>query len=390
MWAYDEIDDESAYDRALVGELTVLRVAKFVIAQLNKIAVAIKGMCLSIDSMREGCHPFIFYHRVRPFLSGWKDNPILPKGVIYQGVSETPMQFYGGSAAQSALLPFLDIALGVSHIHTKSHVFLQAMRNYMIKPHREFLIYFETISCIREFVLEFLPSGQSIDPVTGMISLKSVSVSSGEDDKSTERLFSPVFEDGGHKVNKVPEDIWLDLSGSYNDCISNIERFRSSHINLVAEYIIAQQKNGVSTSKLEGSAGGKGTGGTDLMKFLKPIRDNVKNNLIVEPDNSNLVQNDLRSSYNHSTGTTLTRVNTLSRANSLRDNTSKLPPVSTAAVEASIPIDNENDTPYHKDNAGNDDIDLFRGASYINLSKAFHYRQPEDINSELWVTDIKK
>jgi Indoleamine 2,3-dioxygenase len=26
--------------------------------------------------------------------------------------------------------------------------------------------------------------------------------------------------------------------------------------------------------KLEGSAGGKGTGGTDLMKFLKPIRDN--------------------------------------------------------------------------------------------------------------------
>ena len=26
--------------------------------------------------------------------------------------------------------------------------------------------------------------------------------------------------------------------------------------------------------KLEGSAGGKGTGGTDLMNFLKPIRDN--------------------------------------------------------------------------------------------------------------------
>lgn len=83
---------------------------------------------------------------------------------------------------------------------------------------------------------------------------------------------------------------------------------------IVADYIIAQQKKGVNKvrslkdchkqlliilhlfflstthlqhsskkqrspcttaqDKLEGSAGGKGTGGTDLMKFLKPIRDN--------------------------------------------------------------------------------------------------------------------
>jgi hypothetical protein len=31
---------------------------------------------------------------------------------------------------------------------------------------------------------------------------------------------------------------------------------------------------------LEESAGGKGTGGTDLMKFLKPIRDNCEDSII--------------------------------------------------------------------------------------------------------------
>lgn len=44
-----------------------------------------------IESMREalsrmpvGCHPLIFYQRVRPFLSGWKANPTLPDGVLYE------------------------------------------------------------------------------------------------------------------------------------------------------------------------------------------------------------------------------------------------------------------------------------------------------------------
>jgi hypothetical protein len=30
-----------------------------------------------------------------------------------------------------------------------------------------------------------------------------------------------------------------------------------------------------SDNSIAGAAGGKGTGGTDLMKFLKPIRDSV-------------------------------------------------------------------------------------------------------------------
>lgn len=57
---------------ALVGDLNSNRVAEYVLMQLNRVAVAVKGMCDSLESMKEGCHPFIFYHRVRPFLSAWK------------------------------------------------------------------------------------------------------------------------------------------------------------------------------------------------------------------------------------------------------------------------------------------------------------------------------
>jgi Indoleamine 2,3-dioxygenase len=77
-------DDSPREEEALIGELTSQRVATYVTMQLKKIADAIMGMVLSMGAMREGCHPFIFYNRVRPFLSAWKNNPTLPNGVIYQ------------------------------------------------------------------------------------------------------------------------------------------------------------------------------------------------------------------------------------------------------------------------------------------------------------------
>ena len=140
---------------ALIGKLALPRVAMYVTGQLRKIATAVRGMVASLSTMREGCHPFIFYHRVRPFLSGWKHNPTLKDGVLYQGVTADRQQFYGGSAAQSSLLPFLDITLGVSHENSKSKDFLLAMRDYMPRRHREFLLYIEVRRCALLYVLVF-------------------------------------------------------------------------------------------------------------------------------------------------------------------------------------------------------------------------------------------
>ena len=82
------------------------------------------------------------------------------------------------------------------------------------------------------------------------------------------------------------------LKTRYNFCIASLTNFRSTHINIVASYIISQaakvRKSESSSSsssssmsstkkrKLHEAAGGKGTGGSDLMEFLKPIRDNTK------------------------------------------------------------------------------------------------------------------
>lgn len=45
----------------------------------------------------------------------WKDNPSMPEGLVYEGVQEKPMEFSGGSAAQSSILHCFDELLGVQH-----------------------------------------------------------------------------------------------------------------------------------------------------------------------------------------------------------------------------------------------------------------------------------
>ena len=38
--------------------------------------------------MPERCDPYIYFERVRPYIHGWKDNPALPEGLIYEGVEK--------------------------------------------------------------------------------------------------------------------------------------------------------------------------------------------------------------------------------------------------------------------------------------------------------------
>ncbi|RYG69750.1 hypothetical protein EON64_01925, partial [archaeon] len=237
----EEFSDQVIFvNEALVGELSPARVVIFLTAQLQLIAKAIQGTCDSLSSMREGCHPFIFYHRVRPFLSGWKHNPTMPEGVLYEGVTDIRQMFYGGSAAQSSLLPFLDIMLGIEHDSPKSRDFLLAMRDYMLRPHREFLTYLEkstATSSLRAFILDMLAT-----------------------------IDTAQYAEQKSLLEKLRE--------AYDSCVFYLKRFREGHMALVAEYIIAQhrQKEG---KGLEDSAGGRGTGGTELMGFLRPIRNAV-------------------------------------------------------------------------------------------------------------------
>ena len=72
-----------------------------------------------LGRMTERCTPHAFYFRIRPFLAGSKNmaEAGLPHGVLFEDGSgtETHRQYAGGSNAQSSLIQFFDIVLGVQH-----------------------------------------------------------------------------------------------------------------------------------------------------------------------------------------------------------------------------------------------------------------------------------
>jgi indoleamine 2,3-dioxygenase len=343
------------------GEKHIVRnviLLESITSKLQVVADAIDKMTASLATMREGCHPFIFYHRVRPFLAGWKSNPALPNGVKYEGVymkwqdrpipsedavrsdnvtpvmgspskagswlsgamkaegkgglDACPPQFFsGGSAAQSALLPFLDICLGIDHSahdgSPNSNGFLASMREYMPRPHREFLKYLQGETCIREFMTSCrrelasemgsssapdtdASSKSASSPAPGSVSgekeedgIETSTSTSDSSEPSNNPAVTWTWRGSGGVATAVTAEDGLDdrvydalktLCDTYDTCLLNFGKFRTGHISLVAEYILAQQRHGVSDKSIEGNAGGKGTGGTDLINFLKPIRDN--------------------------------------------------------------------------------------------------------------------
>ncbi|MBS0654301.1 MAG: hypothetical protein JSR46_00860, partial [Verrucomicrobia bacterium] len=69
---------------------------------LQKMASALEDMCSTLDRMPQHCDPYIYYHRVRPYIHGWKNHPMFPNGLIYTGVQEyqnRPQQFRGETGA---------------------------------------------------------------------------------------------------------------------------------------------------------------------------------------------------------------------------------------------------------------------------------------------------
>jgi len=360
----DGENDEVIYtNEALVGTLNRWRVAAFVTAQLQHVKRATDAMTQSILNMREGCHPFIFYHRVRPFLSAWKHNPAMPKGVIYEGVSEEPMQFYGGSAAQSALLPFLDIALGITHDSNKSRDFLLAMRDYMLRHHREFLEYLERIANFRQFV---------------------------------QTQVADLTPEAVKNLSEEEKELLEQLRDAYDDTVKALQQFRSGHINLVAEYIIAQQRHGMPKGgSLEGSAGGRGTGGTELMSFLKPIRDDVVNKILKDEERVQAATSTKDSEENANAVSTVEvlRQETVATASLLNDTHKSTAATSDTVAElagngdSAAAADAPNKDVYYKDNGRFEDIDLFRNSNSTNATPALSQNPssvfPVNNNSDL-------
>jgi indoleamine 2,3-dioxygenase len=182
---------------------------------LTVIATALEQMLQTMARMPEFCDPYIYYRRVRPYIHGWKNNPALPDGLIYQGVSaygQKPQKFRGETGAQSSIVPALDAVLNVSHKNDPLREYLMEMRQYMTPAHRSFIEQLEADAPVRQFVLE----------------------------------------NGGTDLREV-----------YNSCLSLLERFRQMHLEYAARYIFHQAQTD------EKNPTAVGTGGTPFMPYLK-------------------------------------------------------------------------------------------------------------------------
>ena len=172
--------------------------------------------------MPEKCDPYIYYHRVRPFIFGTKDNPDLKKGLVYEGQFDNKPQFFRGeTGAQSSIIPSLDGALQISH--TKDHLrhYLNEMRDYMPPKHRNFISELENTSQIKK-----------------------------------------LLEDSRKLVNK------------YNDCLEEIRAFRAMHLEYAGTYIHKQSQ--IKNPFGRGGSTITGTGGTPFMTYLKKHRDETE------------------------------------------------------------------------------------------------------------------
>lgn len=171
-------------------------------SHLTQAAATLAQMTTSLEKLYERCDPYIFYQRVRPFLSSLDE-------VEYEGVTPRRQSHHGGSAAQSSLLQSYDHALGLSHPAEPSRSYMRQMLRHMPKPHRDFI----------EFV--------------GAMSLREPCTRSAQS-----------------------RDAWT-------ACVEALAAFRQRHLEVVARYVVAQAG---------GTSGGKGTGGTNPMVFLKQMK----------------------------------------------------------------------------------------------------------------------
>lgn len=223
-----------------------------VIDGLEGLAATIERLSKALMEMELKCEPNVFYFKIRPFLAGWTNmsHMGLPQGVKY-GAEGQYRIFSGGSNAQSSLIQTLDILLGVKHTANAAHSsqgdskinYLDEMKKYMPREHREFLYHLESVCNIREYVSR-------------------------------------------NASNRA-------LQEAYGRCISMLKIFRDNHIQIVTKYIIlpsnskqhGSNKPNVPSpiepnTKASGCLGHKvassktiGTGGTRLMPFLKQCRD---------------------------------------------------------------------------------------------------------------------
>ena len=266
-------------DEMFVGDDIAARRITGFLWKLQEVVAKMKEQLLGLRET--GCDPDTFYNEVRPWLAGCDSNK---RKWVFEGLKEAiekcergeeeeiirePQELSGPSAGQSSLIHSLDIFLGVdkySHsvvtiggknapelspdtVAQKSS-FLARMRLYMPRHHRRFLHHLAANPRpLRDFVVARADS---------------------------------------ELAAKSDED--RELVDSYNAAVQALKEFRDAHMMTVTLYIISPAARArkaqaelvakENDQKEKERKPLKGTGGTNLVQFLKGVRDQTKNAIL--------------------------------------------------------------------------------------------------------------
>ena len=212
------------------------------------------------------CNPKVFHHDLRPWLRG--EDSQSGRKWEFEGLERDPSlipptELSGPSAGQSSLIHALDIFLGVDKSTHSQEVtghgltlpvnpqpkqaFLQRMMQmYMPRYHRSFLTHISSNPRqLRDFVSKV---------------------------SSTGTFFTSSADDDGVSMKQDA----LGLLTAYNAAVLALKEFRDAHLVIVALYIVIPSRS----CEDKGSSPVRGTGGTDLVRFLKEVRDRTKEAVI--------------------------------------------------------------------------------------------------------------
>ncbi|PWZ03642.1 IDO-domain-containing protein [Testicularia cyperi] len=313
-------------DEAFVGD----RVARRRIAgNLVRLAAVIKDLSVLMRDVRTDCDPKTFYWGIRPWFvgsdtveageqPGWHFEGVDPEGVL--------RTFSGPSAGQSSMIHAIDVFLDVDHTRRKQRVnrpqasgdnrgadatFMERMQLYMPGHHRAFLTHLKNISFDDD-------EDEDDEDLAEATSFRDANI----DDDVPE---DPSTGDGAEAPRELPHPIRSlaikardeihdeGLPEAYDNALQALKGLRDEHMKVAYLYIIAQARGSppdefsplpkgftgepdldrriaakaraetetaLDTSANDDGGGAKGTGGTDLVSFLRDCRVNTIDTLI--------------------------------------------------------------------------------------------------------------
>lgn len=314
-------------DEAFVGDTLALRRMR---SYIRKLAKVLKDLQQLLHDVRTECDPTTFYWGIRPWFNGadsYIDKETGEKGWIYEGVEEYKgkrMLFMGPSAGQSSLIHVIDVFLGVDHsgrssAPSENGTFMERMQTYMPGHHRNFLNHLRNIS----FVDDDDQMMEEMEIDTGSTSAHSDEDMDVEEEeaqppqKETHPLRSLLIikkeeEEDDSREGIAHRHAVERLREAYNEALNSLKHMRDEHMRIATLYIVSQMRKSPpaefaklsealtltkSTNakqqrlahKDEGedanpaqSGGAKGTGGTDLVSFLRDCRKNTVNALFAD------------------------------------------------------------------------------------------------------------